>query len=800
MIEAHGAQAPVKMGRFELRGELGRGAQARVWLAHDTRLEREVALKVLNANSSSVDIDQWLNEARAVAGLSHPGIVPVFEADRAGDQPFMVFELVRGETLSQRIRRSGGGMPEREAAQLMVEVLDALSFAHDRGIVHRDLKPSNVLIGEDGRARVMDFGIAARINGGGDGRVVGTPGYISPEAARGEPPAPTMDVFAAGMMLGHMLSGVPLILEADPMRALERVRNQQVQWPERSTASVSDALRDCVLRAVARDAVQRYPSAAAFRDALSAWLNPVTIPLPEGARGTLEFLLRRMRHKSDFPALGDAVIRIQKRTQREDVRLAALAEEILKDVALSQKLLRMVNTVHFMPAGGGNINTVSRAVAVVGMTGVRSMALSLLLLEHMKDKQHAQTLREMFLQALFTGALTDELTPPTREREESFVAGMLSQLGPLLVAYYLPEESEQIRSRLQSRLQRRNGEIDRDIEEARIVNEVLGMSMDELGAGVAKAWGLPDSLQKAISPIEGPPPSRAPVDALERLRWRVGAARQVARTMLGLTSGGASLEDPEMEALVERYVPVLNLRGSDMLGAVSRACEHVDEIARTLHIELGKDNPARRLLGQEPGMTWVPASGIKPLDAAEEATLILSPSLQAQHAHEMLSAGIAQVTEKLASESFRLNELLGLILDTIRNALQFERVVFCLRDTRSGQLVGRLSRGEDADRLCSSFRVDVQRQPPADLFALSCLKGADTLIADTAAIAKRLPGWYAPMMARSFLLLPLTLRQAPLGLIYVDRNSIDPMQVPERELNLLRTLRNQAVMAFKSAA
>jgi len=609
-----------------------------------------------------------------------------------------------------------------------------------------------------------------------------------------------MDVFAAGMMLGHMLSGVPLILEADPMRALERVRNQQVQWPERSTASVSDALRDCVLRAVARDAVQRYPSAAAFRDALSAWLNPVTIPLPEGARGTLEFLLRRMRHKSDFPALGDAVIRIQKLTQREDVRLAALAEEILKDVALSQKLLRMVNTVHFMPAGGGNINTVSRAVAVVGMTGVRSMALSLLLLEHMKDKQHAQTLREMFLQALFTGALTDELTPPTREREESFVAGMLSQLGPLLVAYYLPEESEQIRSRLQSRLQRRNGEIDRDIEEARIVNEVLGMSMDELGAGVAKAWGLPDSLQKAISPIEGPPPSRAPVDALERLRWRVGAARQVARTMLGLTSGGVSLEDPEMEALVERYVPVLNLRGSDMLGAVSRACEHVDEIARTLHIELGKDNPARRLLGQEPGMTWVPASGIKPLDAAEEATLILSPSLQAQHAHEMLSAGIAQVTEKLASESFRLNELLGLILDTIRNALQFERVVFCLRDTRSGQLVGRLSRGEDADRLCSSFRVDVQRQPPADLFALSCLKGADTLIADTAAIAKRLPGWYAPMMARSFLLLPLTLRQAPLGLIYVDRNSIDPMQVPERELNLLRTLRNQAVMAFKSAA
>ncbi|HSW23389.1 MAG TPA: serine/threonine-protein kinase, partial [Burkholderiaceae bacterium] len=187
----HGAGG--RVGRFELLDVLGRGAQAVVWRANDQRLDREVALKLLSPDAQAISVNQWLHEARAVSRLSHPNIVPVFEADEAEGQPYLVFELVRGQTLAEALRRSGA-MPERAAATLLLGVLEALRAAHAQGIVHRDLKPSNILLGADGRPRVMDFGIAARASDGA-GHVCGTPGYMSPEAARGLAPTTAMDVF-----------------------------------------------------------------------------------------------------------------------------------------------------------------------------------------------------------------------------------------------------------------------------------------------------------------------------------------------------------------------------------------------------------------------------------------------------------------------------------------------------------------------------------------------------------------------------------------------------------------------------
>ena len=187
-----------RLGRFRLLAELGRGAQAVVWRVHDERLDREVALKLLVGESATQPVSQWLHEARAVSRLAHPHIVPVFEADEIDGQPFLVFELVRGRTLAQTLR-SSGAMPQREAVELMLGVIDALRAAHAHGIVHRDLKPSNILIDTEGRTKVMDFGIAARLapTAGGavvvdglEGCIVGTPGYLSPKAAAGSAPSP----------------------------------------------------------------------------------------------------------------------------------------------------------------------------------------------------------------------------------------------------------------------------------------------------------------------------------------------------------------------------------------------------------------------------------------------------------------------------------------------------------------------------------------------------------------------------------------------------------------------------------
>ena len=172
---------------------------------------------------------------------------------------------------------------------------------------------------------------------------------------------------------------------------------------------------------------------------------------------------------------------------------------------------------------------------------------------------------------------------------------------------------------------------------------------------------------------------------------------------------------------------------------------------------------------------------------------------------DMLAAGIQDITDTLSGDSFRLNEVLRMVLETMYRALGFQRMVFCLRDPASGRLNGRFGLGDRAAALSPLFQVPLRwpaNQPP-DLFGAVCIKGSDTLIADAHApsIAQRLPAWYRQQVnAPSFLLLPMVMKQAPFALIYADQAQAGALQVGERELALLRTLRNQAVMAFRQAA
>ena len=492
-------RAPASVGRFELRRTLGRGAQATVWLAWDPRLEREVAVKLLGSAGDSAAVGDWLHEARNVSRLTHPNIVPVFEADVHDGKPYLVFEYVAGPTLAEKLRQ-GGAFAPRSAVELMQGVLDALAAAHAAGVVHRDLKPSNILIDAAGRARVMDFGIAARVrDGASDRRIVGTPGYMSPEAAQGAAPAPSMDVFAAGMLLGEMLAGTPLLRESDPHRAIRRVVREDMTLPDTLSSQVDDALRGTVLRAIARDPAARLPDAAAFQAALNQWLRPEPVAdAGTGATGTLDFLLRRMRHKTDFPALSDAVNRIQRIANSEDQSVGSLSTEILKDVALTNKLLRLVNTAHYTQAGGGSISTISRAVALIGFAGIRNMALSLVLLEHMSDKAQANQLKEEFLRSLMAGMLAGELSPSVRESEEAFLGAMFQNLGRLLAQYYFPDEANRIRDQVRAG----------DATETAAALAVLGLSYEDLGVGVARSWGLPEALRRAMCRPAGHPPVR----------------------------------------------------------------------------------------------------------------------------------------------------------------------------------------------------------------------------------------------------------------------------------------------------
>jgi serine/threonine protein kinase len=796
-----------QLARFELLRLLGRGAQAKVWLAHDPRLDREVALKLLDPDADADAVSLWLHEARAVSRLTHPNIVPVFEADEHGGQPYLVFEYVDGPTLAQA-RQGKKGMPAREAVGLMLGVLDALAAAHDQGIVHRDLKPSNILLGSDGRARVMDFGIAARVAQGPgaksrrgpavdptEGRIVGTPGYISPEAARGAAPVPAMDVFAAGVLLGELLSGGPLLRETDPYRAVERVQKEDLVLP--AHVKVDETLRGIVQRALSRDVAGRYDSARAMHTALNAWLNPEATADPGAgsSHATLEFLLRRMKHKTDFPALSSSIVRIQRVATSETESLKALTDEILKDVALTNKLLRMVNTAHFTAVAGGGVSTVSRAVSLVGFAGIRNMALSVVLLEHMSDKVHASQLKEEFLRALMAGTLADELTPLAREAEESFLGAMFQNLGRLLTECYLPEEAVQIRQALKGRADHHAAGPEREAAARR----VLGLTLDELGAGVAKAWGLPDTLQRALSAPDGELP-RTAERGVERLRWLGRSANAMADAMLG-ADGEAQAE--ALRAVADLYAPVLGLQARDMVAASYATRSRLAQLAQAMGVHVAPGAPARRLLeatniGPAAGADADARTVVMPVAGAAPAA---SAEASASEAQRLLATTLDELRQALAQRKMAVPEVLQRVLGSMHRAIGFRCVVLCLREPASGRLVGRVGLGAGASETSTLFKITPDAAAVADLFGWLCAKGADLLVTDARTVATRLPPWYRQRVnAPTFLLLPMMVKGVPVGLIYADKAQPGGIVLADGELAALRALRDLAAGSMAKGA
>ena len=260
--------------------ELGEGGMGRVFRARDVRLGRDVAVKVLRRESAADPEfrDRFAREARTMARLEHPGIVAIhdFGTAPAGDS-YLVMQLVPGGSLAER-----GALPVSTAVSVARQLCDALAYAHGRGVIHRDLKPQNVLVGDDGRAKLSDFGIARLVEPPAGERaltrpsvVMGTPGYLAPEARAGAPPDARADVFALGALLFYMLTG----RDPDATEAASAGVAPLAGGPAALSAALpaeARALAPVIARAMAIDPARRTPSAGvlgAELDAASARLG-----------------------------------------------------------------------------------------------------------------------------------------------------------------------------------------------------------------------------------------------------------------------------------------------------------------------------------------------------------------------------------------------------------------------------------------------------------------------------------------------------------------------------------------------
>jgi len=259
--------------RYELEELVGTGGMSSVYRAHDSLLERHVALKVMHEQLLRVGdhVERFRREARLAAQLSHPNIVTVIDRGEQEGRQFIVFEYVEGENLKALIEREAP-LPEREAIELALQVADGLAFAHAQGLVHRDVKPQNVLLTEDGRAKVTDFGIARSVDVHRGltqtGTVMGTSDYISPEQVRGGRVDACSDIYSLGVVLYELLTGeVPFHGDNFVSVAMQHINEPppsvREQRPELSLR-VDAAIR----KAMAKDPDDRFPTMEAFTSEL----------------------------------------------------------------------------------------------------------------------------------------------------------------------------------------------------------------------------------------------------------------------------------------------------------------------------------------------------------------------------------------------------------------------------------------------------------------------------------------------------------------------------------------------------
>jgi serine/threonine protein kinase len=290
-----------RVGPYEILGPLGAGGMGEVYRANDARLSREVAIKVLPKQVAGDEgfLGRFEREAKAVAALSHPGILAIFDFGTHDGLAYAVTELLEGETL--RARLASGALPARKAVDLAVQIARGLAAAHDKGIVHRDLKPENLFVTRDGRVKILDFGLArsteaptaanatqtpTRVELTSPGAVLGTVGYMSPEQVRGAAADARSDIFSLGCVLHEMLTGTRAFDKDTAAETMTAILHEDPAVPAGSS-TVSGALRSILDRCLEKDPAERFRSAhdlaIALESAMSASSASSPNAMPERA-------------------------------------------------------------------------------------------------------------------------------------------------------------------------------------------------------------------------------------------------------------------------------------------------------------------------------------------------------------------------------------------------------------------------------------------------------------------------------------------------------------------------------------
>ena len=530
-------------------------------------------------------------------------------------------------------------------------------------------------------------------------------------------------------------------------------------------------------------------------------------PGGEARQSALDILLRRMQTESDFPALSEAIGDINRIASSDREGVNELSNNILKDFALTNKLLKLANVAFYNQVGGGSISTISRAVVILGFDAVRSIALSLILFDNLENKVHAQQLKEEFVKVLYAGMLAREMAgkAQVKDVEEAFISAMLHNLGRMLALFYFPAESAAIRQLVQAG----------GLSDEKASAQVLGLSFENLGMGVARNWGFPDSLVQSMKKLPDEK-IRKCMNNADRLQVLAGFSNALCEVILSTPDADRT---KALARLTSRFGDSLPVTEKQLTGLMEKSMQDIAQFALAVNVNL-KQSAFAQQASKWAGMAAAPGTDT-PQGEAPDALAALDASVLHEHAPALgassgedantsprtseeiqgiLTSGLQDVSNSLIDDSVSINDILRMILEAMYTGMGFAHVVLCIKDGRRNTMCGKFGFGDDVHSLVKAFDFSLAGQP--DVFLVALQNNADILITDIEdpKIATRIPVWYRQVIsARTFVLFPIIVKGKPIGLIYADRPCPGDITIPEKELSLLKSLRNQAVLAIRQS-
>lgn len=504
------------------------------------------------------------------------------------------------------------------------------------------------------------------------------------------------------------------------------------------------------------------------------------------ANTTREQLLEKVRGDKSLPTLGVAINKVVQITSSGEDSVSELAHFILSDVALTQKILRLSNTIAYRTLGGVSVTTISRAIFLLGFDTIKASAMASLLVDGFNDKRQAQSVRKELIQALCASVTAREIAKRSHhpKGEEAAVAALFKNIGRILVASFDHILYEKIQN--STLLDPQNA--------SEICSRLLGTSFERFGESVLQDWKIPDSIIHALQPIHGDQKKTS-----QGTEWvkQVANFSEALALVLVQNDGDKPSVGERCLPLVKRYGNALELDAEQLELILKSVDKEARQLAITLEVPLATLRdlpPVSSVIDNDFCNEFM----LPAFDAQQLQSVSRHPSGKPSNARDLLLAGVQDATQMLASKQLKLNDLVLLVLETLYGAMGFRFATACLRDLQLAKFTARISVGEKYMERQKEFQFPASGE--TSIFQLAMNNNVDLMIADALnpKIQAILPAWHKRLLpdTRSFIVLPLVIENKALGLFYADRALPADEGVPPDETALIKTLKGQLISAM----